>query len=255
MSEDGVPHHSREDIERLAERSLAHYAPDCLQQPSQTPLMDIVLRLHDDLDTTFCFTESLGVNSRGRRVLGACYFAPRLAVFVDRSLTTESHYPRFRFTLAHELGHLRLHRKLVLDFQSLDATDAGIRDSQQDLSPGRRKLRTPRDFLEWQANSFASSFLIPRTTLPAAVRSAQEQLAVRRSGTIFVDDQSANVSGYNAIVGHLNAIYQTTRTTTLIRLRELGLVNDRRSEATGYQGPVLVGSVLAEIVAKMLGRT
>lgn len=71
---------------------------------------------------------------------------------------------RLRFTLAHELGHLSLHRNLRLDFQSLDATARAIVDGERELQIGHRVLESPGDFLEWQANSYAAALLMPRIT-------------------------------------------------------------------------------------------
>ncbi len=83
-----------------------------------------------DLPLALCFTKLLGTDGRGQRLLGACYFAPVVAIFVDPSLLSAEEGPRFRFTLAHELGHLSLHRKLTLDFESLGATAKAILDGR-----------------------------------------------------------------------------------------------------------------------------
>ena len=82
--------------------------------------------MQGELGFAFCFDKSLGTNSKGQRVHGACYFAPRLEIAIDPGLAEKTDSPRFRFVLAHELGHLTLHRKLSLDFSSLDASDVGI---------------------------------------------------------------------------------------------------------------------------------
>jgi Zn-dependent peptidase ImmA (M78 family) len=92
-------------------------------------------------------------------VLGAIYFNEKLIV-VDQSLVPED-FPamlgRYRFTLAHELGHWRLHRHLYLR-----------RANERSLLPDgparpNHVLRSRQyDPKEVQANRFASCLLMPR---------------------------------------------------------------------------------------------
>ena len=86
-----------------------------LEGPQFTPVPEFALAIRRDIDVAFDFSTPRGLNRRGQRVLGACYFAPRPAIRIDPSLPVDS--PRFRFVLAHELGHLSLHRRLDLHFR------------------------------------------------------------------------------------------------------------------------------------------
>lgn len=81
-----------------------------------------------------------GVEDLGEYVLGAA--APRIPrIRVSDRITNEG---RFRFTCAHELGHVILHRRYA---ETLSDTDVGY---------------APRsEFLEWQADRFAAAFLMP----------------------------------------------------------------------------------------------
>lgn len=94
-------------------------------------------------------------------VLGAIWFEQRV-VRVDVRLDPTPRpqlLGRFRFTLAHEIGHWRLHRNL---FRS--------DPSQSHLFGGRgqpafvcRSTDTPP--VEWQANAYAAALLMPRRLL------------------------------------------------------------------------------------------
>lgn len=98
-------------------------------------------------------------------VLGAIWFSRKL-IAVDYSLAPED-FPamlaRYRFTLAHELAHWRLHRYLYLrnaNHQLLFGRDEGQPDHIL-----RSRQSDPK---EVQANRFAACLLIPREMLKRA---------------------------------------------------------------------------------------
>lgn len=78
----------------------------------------------------------------GEGTLGAAFVADREILVDERVL---QHQGRFRFTCAHELGHLILHRKTQSVFQ--DSASPAAWDSP--------------DLLEQQADRFAAAFLMP----------------------------------------------------------------------------------------------
>ena len=57
------------------------------------------------------FDADLGTSEGGRKILGRFYISTRTVV-IDASLEVDS--PRWRFTVAHEIGHLVLHRSMRL---------------------------------------------------------------------------------------------------------------------------------------------
>jgi Zn-dependent peptidase ImmA (M78 family) len=77
----------------------------------------------------------------GENVLGGAFVAEREILISDKVLAYE---PRFRFTCAHELGHLMLHNKLRKCFRETEARGPG--------TPHR---------VERQADRFAAAFLMP----------------------------------------------------------------------------------------------
>jgi hypothetical protein len=81
-----------------------------------------------------------------------------LYVFVDNDKYMEdSYYNRLRFSIAHEIGHLILHKKLYQDLKIKN-----IDDFIKFLTDIPNKQY---GFLETQANKFANYFLIPRNIL------------------------------------------------------------------------------------------
>jgi Zn-dependent peptidase ImmA (M78 family) len=87
---------------------------------------------------------------------------------LSRSLKTSGTDGRYRFTLAHEIGHWELHRPLYLaQAEELDLfADAGAVECLTSLNraifPSRGRAVAPE---EWQANRFAAALLIQPVVL------------------------------------------------------------------------------------------
>lgn len=93
---------------------------------------------------------------------------------------------RYYFTLAHELGHWYLHRKdAYIDSQQqcifeLTTINSGRNRFVDDVNifthSRKKKLRSEEDWLEWQANYFASCILMPKKTFIQAYQSIDESV-------------------------------------------------------------------------------
>ncbi|AZQ84151.1 ImmA/IrrE family metallo-endopeptidase [Colwellia sp. Arc7-635] len=104
----------------------------------------------------FIYDEDLGENVHGNKILGKLSIDSK-AIFISNTLELNS--PRWRFTLAHELGHFLLHRKLLLSKPNSYLVDSENSISWENIE------KSDNSRLEWQANSFASSLLLPKATL------------------------------------------------------------------------------------------
>jgi hypothetical protein len=150
-----VPRLSYEDLRGAADRFLAgHGAEDAVP----VPIEEIV-------------EFGLGINiiplpglHEGHEIDGFLS-ADMTAISVDLHIF-ESHPTRYRFTLAHEVGHLVLHGKALKA-----AAPASIADWRTFV----RELAEPnREWLEWQAYAFAGLVLAPRESLDRAYRAARQ---------------------------------------------------------------------------------
>jgi Zn-dependent peptidase ImmA (M78 family) len=76
------------------------------------------------------------------------------------------HHPnRQRFTIAHELGHLELHRDMITSSVHVDKNFPGLmRDA---------KAATGTELIEIQANQFAAELLMPQTLIDQALAGKQ----------------------------------------------------------------------------------
>lgn len=67
------------------------------------------------------------------------------------------------FILCHEFGHYKLHQKLIID----QFTYNNFTESEYNFKMGKHSLTNPKHWIEWQANYFAVSMILPNTSLLA----------------------------------------------------------------------------------------
>jgi Zn-dependent peptidase ImmA (M78 family) len=213
---------SAEEIESRAETLLLHLDANILKYVKPTPLIELTSYLTEKHGIIFRFDENLGFSEKGERLLGA--FNPKKRVIlVDASLKADEH--KFNFTLAHELGHLSLHRNIKM-------TPNGKEDAPTDTINERigstNAIRSEADWLEWQANYYASALLMPREIFKAGLIMQQKQMGISRVGSIFVDHQPSNQSDFFQLLTRLSQYFKVSKTAVEIRLLKLNLVDDRR---------------------------
>ena len=157
-----VPYLAEEAIERDAAALLAEFehARWIVLEPP-IPVEDIVekhLQLRIEFDDLHARHNIPRPESGQTDILGAIYGDG--SIFIDETLDPDenpSREGRYRFTVAHELGHYRYHRHLLGNGAMIvlaeDETGAPrIHSGAED-----RDLRRA----EWQANRFASCVLVP----------------------------------------------------------------------------------------------
>jgi hypothetical protein len=159
-----VPYIAEESIERDTEALLAQYAHATgVEIRAPIPIEDIVEK-HLKLRVEFNDLRRLLGLPGGRRpdIFGATWFESG-EIVIDESLDPEerpSIEERYRFTLAHEGGHWRLHRPLVQP------------NSGQGTRPPTILCRSSqaKERVELQANLYASCLLMPRKLVMEAWR-------------------------------------------------------------------------------------
>ena len=142
---------SSAQIEKEAELFLQTLAPECLQSPQATPVLEIFENKLEALD----FKALIGKNIKG---LGGITDITHRFIQLPSSTykRLEKADPQARFTVAHEFGHAYLHTKE----QAL-----GKFPFRNHLTFAQRsKIRAFED-PEWQANAFAASILMPFRTM------------------------------------------------------------------------------------------
>lgn len=153
---------SEDEIEKEAELLLAEYAVTA-GRPIKLPIpVEDITTYHLALQLGFAdLHETLRVPMlRGQPdILGAIWFDTE-AVLIDHSLNSKrnpSMAGRYRFSVAHEIGHWRLHRSYV----AKDANQASLFDGSLEPTVICRSSQA-KEPIEWQADFFSSCLLMPR---------------------------------------------------------------------------------------------
>ncbi len=142
--------------------------------------------------------------------------------------------PRELFILAHEFGHYILHQKLSIGQKTYD----NFADAEYDFRKGKYELTNPRNWIEWQANYFASCFVLPNIPFYFKLGKVQQSLNMSQ-GKIYLDDQTQNRNNFYELVGKLAHRFSVTKTSIIYKLKELNLINDHSRVKT-------IGQLIAE---------
>jgi len=170
------------DITALAEGLAGEQFPDEVRSGRAIPVMKLlnggrlsaVAKSPVDVVTDNGLVEEGALEySEGRLVL-------RLRARV--AATARDGNGRSRFTVAHEIGHLALHHADLRACAGMAFRDSNCTPSQK-LPPGVPVFRSP----EWQANTWASAFLMPLD----GVRAYLKRVAQRR-GEFSLEGFAAN---------------------------------------------------------------
>ncbi len=157
--------------------------------------------------------QDLGVHNK-QAVLGHLALDPPV-ISLSRQLNDD--LCRLRFTLAHELGHLILHRDDLVEFvdaiSDFDRSLGQLDFSDDDLNRS----------LEAQANIFASRLLLPTEPLLEDVARyfAEQNL---HKPYIYWDHQPVNQSLAHELFFKLRVKYMASKEASRIRLTQLGLI-------------------------------
>jgi Zn-dependent peptidase ImmA (M78 family) len=138
-----------------------------------------------------------------------------------------------RFTAAHEVGHWVLHRWNYMNckFATPKSTASELEDDEKSLC--RLDERTPQDWLEWQANVFAASLVMPRATFQKALVDTQLAFDITRNvGIVWVSDAEYSKNDFKLVGNRLANIYGVSLTSIRVRLNTLKLLQDQSAAQT-----------------------
>ncbi len=183
--------------------------------------------LYEEFGLAFYDDRPLGASSR-QDILGITY-PIRNEVHVDSALASDGHRGRYRFTVAHEIGHWVLHRPLFLDADNCQK-DSRLVTMQRDVEAAGESTQDNYSASEWQANQFAIFLLLND---PALQRRYDERFEDRPR---YFDDEAppdcgelrefsrhlatAEVDGATPLAEH----FELSAEATAIALEERGYV-------------------------------
>ena len=135
---------------------------------------------------------------------------------------------RTNFTIAHEIGHIVLHRNILQRYYKSTS-------NVQTISPSDKVISK----LEVQANIFASSLLLPKQVFLTETTRRMSQLGIRPP--LFKDHQTVNIRDCYGVCVYLQSFFQVSRQVVEIRLSQLNLLKyDRKRE------PKTIWEILSE---------
>lgn len=158
------------------------------------------------------------VTDEGRRVQAVMEVPPN-TIMVDRALYYPEFEPIFRFTFAHECGHALLHRRFCRDPENMKAySEQGrerfLPDTEKSLEVhDEHRLKNDYDWLEWQANTFASAVLMPGKLVLQAAE------LVKKTCT-------SEMQYMNQLNAAIADVFKVSMTAAFYRMKALGIADD-----------------------------
>ncbi|NCC07116.1 MAG: ImmA/IrrE family metallo-endopeptidase [Clostridia bacterium] len=142
-------------------------------------------------------------------------------IIIDASLLGEEQHHRRRFTISNELSHWIIHRQMHYS----DNPNYSLRTARpyivcRESMPNRDRHReywTENDWMEWQADKFASAMLMPASVF---YPEAQAVMRRHRAGSYIVDGCGSKST--TDVITELTEIFDVSRTAVRIRLKQAG---------------------------------
>ena len=153
------------------------------------------------------------------KVLGEIDFETK-RVFMSDSLSAGS--PRWRFTLAHELGHIILHSESIIQ-SKIKAIEEHIDNEASDTTNISNKTIAR---MEIQANSFASQLLIPANAFLAEYYKLFQEFGIRNFPVLLYDGTPWNTDLYDKVVGSLALHFMVSKSAIDKRLQSLQFIKE-----------------------------
>jgi|JI10StandDraft_1071094.scaffolds.fasta_scaffold83169_1 Zn-dependent peptidase ImmA (M78 family) len=211
----GLKQFSAKQIEDKANFILNEFSPDILNRNCGYELTDLIKFIKEKYFIDTCF-KKLENDLADSEIIGY-YDNLNNTITIDNSLIGTD---RIGFVFAHELGHAILHKEIQINNNVYNE----FQDSEYDFVLDKHLLTNYKNWIEWQANRFASYLLIPEKNLKVHLIAKQMQLGISKYGHIYLDNQSINLQDYHKIMEYLKFQFNTTKTTIFYRLQELGLI-------------------------------
>jgi len=213
-----VPFMAKNDIEQLSNN--IHNKAEF--EKSEHSIQSNCKRLKKLYGIKFILSNKIELDQLGFVILGKIEFDP---VVITLSSGAQSNKFRLKFTLAHELGHFFLKHDKFLRKEFY---------SEPDYNNNYGEYVSVKDIrrMEWQANQFASYFLLPEKQFLKEFKKLiyQENILNKGHGVLFIDEQKCNLNSYYKITNTLRDKFRVSRKVVEYRLKNLNLLNDERGK-------------------------
>lgn len=212
---EGLKRLSSMNIELVATELLNNFNTDVLNYALAVPLDEIVEYLNREKSIKVEISSI--VDNFNNNVLGY-YDLSKQKILLNNSIINTPQYP---FVLAHEIGHYLLHSNLKVNQTVYD----NFKDIQFSFFEQSYGIKNEKNWIEWQANCFASCLLMPKNSIILRLIAIQKELGISKQGSIYLDNQDCNKKDYREIVKCLADFFGVGKNSIEYRLNDLGLVH------------------------------
>ena len=219
----GIDKLSKSSISGIAKNELNKINPHFINNGYGIESKDIISFLKTEYCIEVKYTEK--INN-----LGEINFNYNI-IYLNKTIQKT---PRELFVLAHEYGHFILHSNLSIDNQLYNSFSDTIK------SFNKNELENPKHWIEWQANYFATSLIMPHSTIKLALWKTQIRLRIPTGHLIINDNNYYEVS---LIIKKIAYLLNCSKQSVFIRLNELNLtVNKSNLKSIGEIIPEMLNN-------------
>lgn len=188
---------SYEDIRSTAEKFLDKYVPD---RQIPIPIEEIV---EFELDIQII---PLPYLKRRLNDIEACMFSNMEEIAVDQNVL-ENIPLRYRFTLAHEIGHYVLHRSIY--------ESASFANVDEWIEFNSNMPEKEHSWFEYQADAFAGLLLVPNVQFLSKINSIKDKMQENN-----IDIQNLSDRERVVIIEHLSSYFSVSKYVISWRLKK-----------------------------------
>lgn len=204
----GIELLSKEDINTITINELDKFDKSYLLKGFGLSVKDLTEYLKSEYEI-----EIEHFNPKENKYLGTCDIDQKIIGISKKIVNT----PRELFIIGHEFGHFLLHQRLRINQELMNS----FSDSKYDFTIGKNRLENPRHWIEWQANYFSASLLLPRTSIVARTIKYSKS-----NNNLVFDDNYENQKKFNLIITRLANYFSVSKTSIIYRLKELNMIVD-----------------------------
>lgn len=235
LDRNGVPIVSAAALDKHAENIIDDYKSGLLKTPQHINI-ELFAEQYAKANLRICpividrsilgmtiFNEGIvPVYERGLGMIGIR--VPKRTILVEEGLINPIKPGRFNFTVAHEAaGHLLCHDKVNLPTGFIcrqEKSGCMFTCYHADFPEWKRSVRTPEQWLEWQADYMAGAILMPAKTVRMAIDRILWNFGVL-SDDCSMRELCTNQILFRRVACELSIIYQVSQTAAGIRMTHL----------------------------------
>ncbi|WP_167571839.1 ImmA/IrrE family metallo-endopeptidase [Aquimarina algiphila] len=208
----GIDKLSKEDINEITREELNKISQGILRKAYGLNIKELSEYLNNEYGIKIQHFDP-----KEHKYLGTCNIDAKTIGISKKIVNT----PREMFVLGHEFGHFLLHQKVVINQNLLDS----FNDSKFDFSKGKHDLENPRQWIEWQANYFSTSLLLPQSSLTAKLWQSMIRRGLAK-GDYILNDSIDSHKKFQSIVSYLSLHFNVSKTSVIYRLKEYKLLRE-----------------------------